>query len=95
MQVNISGLVGRAAQHLPQTADGLPVVETALAVKTNDGKDWFALQFVGTDLVEAAQAIRKGNTIAVTGNLTFDPLPDGSVASHKPVVTVSDLELLS
>ena len=42
-------------------------------------------------LVNAAQTIRKGDTIAVTGELTFEPLPDGSTAPFKPVVTVSDL----
>jgi hypothetical protein len=94
MQVTISGSIGRAPQSLPQTTDGLPVIEAALAVPTGDGKDWFALQFVGADLVDAAQVIRKGNTLAVTGDLTFEPLPDGSVASCKPVVAVSDLQLL-
>jgi single-stranded DNA-binding protein len=95
MQVTISGSIGRAPQPLPQTTDGLPVIEAAIAVKTGDGKDWFALQFVGIDLVDVAQAIRKGNTIAVTGELTFEPLPDGSIASFKPVVSVSDLQVLS
>ncbi len=93
MQVMISGLVGRAAQSLPQTTDGLPVVETALAVKTADGKDWFAIQFVGTNLVDAAQVIRKGDTIAVTGELTFEPSGNGSKVNSKPIVAVSDLEL--
>jgi single-stranded DNA-binding protein len=95
MQVTISGSIGRAPQPLPQTTDGLPVIEAALAVKTGDGKDWFAIQFVGTDLVDVAQAILKGNTIAVTGELTFEPLPDGSIASFKPVVAVSDFQVLS
>jgi single-stranded DNA-binding protein len=95
MQVTISGSIGRAPQSLPQTTDGLPVIEAAIAVKTGDGKDWFALQFVGADLVDVAQAIHKGNTIAVTGELTFEPLPDDSIASFKPVVSVSDLQLLS
>jgi hypothetical protein len=34
MLVNISGCIGRAPQSLPQTTDGLPVIEAALAVKT-------------------------------------------------------------
>jgi single-stranded DNA-binding protein len=92
MQVTISGSIGRAPQPLPQTTDGLPVIEAAIAVKTDDGKDWFAIQFVGTDLVEAAQVIRKGDTIAIAGYLTFEPLPDGSVTTFKPVVAVSDLQ---
>jgi hypothetical protein len=92
MLVMISGLVGRAPQFLPDTADGAPVVEAALAVKTSDGKDWFALQFSGTELVEAVRPVRKGDTIAVTGELSFEPLPSG-VAASKPVVAVSDLQL--
>jgi hypothetical protein len=95
MFVMLSGLVGRATQSLPQTADGLPLLEAALAVQTSDGKDWFALQFAGTILVDAARNIRKGNTISVTGELTFEPLPDGAVVPYKPVVAVSDLEVLS
>ena len=92
MLVTISGLVGRAPQSLPDTADGTPVVEAALAVRTSDGKDWFALQFAGTALIEAVRPLRKGDTIAVTGELSFEPLPDG-VAASKPVVAVSDLQL--
>jgi single-stranded DNA-binding protein len=92
MQVTISGSIGRAPQSLPQTTDGLPVLEAALAVPTGDGKNWFAIQFVGTDLVEAAQVIRKGDTIAIAGYLTFEPLPDGAVTPFKPVVAVSDLQ---
>jgi hypothetical protein len=92
MLVTISGLVGRAPQSLPDNVDGVPVVEAVLAVRTSDGKDWFALQFSGTELVEAVQPVRKGDTIAVSGELSFEPLPDG-VATSKPVVAVSDLQL--
>jgi hypothetical protein len=95
MQVTISGLVGRVAQSLPQTTDGLPVVEIAIVVPTSDGKDWFALQFVGIDLVNAAQAVRKDTTIRVTGDPIFEPLPDGSGALFKPVVNVLGLEVVN
>jgi hypothetical protein len=87
MQVNISGLVGRAPKCLPDDSSSL---EAALAVLTNDGKDWFAVRFSDA-FIEAAQTIRKGDTIAVTGELTFEPLPDSSTVLFKPVVTVSDL----
>lgn len=95
MLVTISGSIGRAPQPFPQTTDGEPVIEAALAVKTADGKDWFAIQFVGTNLVDAAQVIRKGDMVVVTGELTFEPLADASVAPSKPVVAVSDLQVLS
>ena len=87
MQVTISGLVGRAPKCLPDDSSSL---EAALAVPTSDGKDWFALRFSDA-FVDAAQTIRKGDTISVTGELTFEPLPDSSTAPFKPVVTVSDL----
>ena len=87
MQVNISGLVGRAPKCLP---DDSSILEAALAVTTSDGKDWFAVRFSDA-FVNAAQTIRKGDTISVTGELTFEPLPDGSTALFKPVVAVSDL----
>jgi hypothetical protein len=89
MLVTISGLVGRAPQCL---SDDRSILEAALAVPTSDGKDWFALRFTNAS-VEAAQAIRRGDTIAVTGVFTFEPLPDGSVAPFKPVVAVLDLQL--
>ena len=89
MLVNISGLVGRAPKCLPDDSSSL---EAALAVTTSDGKDWFAVKFSNA-LVNAAQTIRKGDTIAVTGELTFEPLPDGSTAPFKPVVAVSDLQV--
>jgi hypothetical protein len=94
MLVTISGLVGRAPQSLPhQTTDSLPVIEAALGVPIGDGKDWFAAQFVGADLVEDAQVIRKGNTLVVTGDLTFEPLSDGLTVPSKPVVAVSGLQV--
>jgi hypothetical protein len=93
MLVTISGLVGRAPQSLPQTTDGLPVIEAALGVPIGDGKDWFAAQFVGADLVEDAQVIRKGNTLVVTSDLTFEPLSDGSTVPSKPVVAVSGFQV--
>jgi single-stranded DNA-binding protein len=67
----------------------LPVVEAALGVVNSDGKDWYALQFAGA-LIEAAHSIRKGDTIAVTGELTFEPHADG--VGSKPIVTISDLQ---
>ncbi len=88
MQVTISGSIGRAPQCL---SDDRSILEAALAVPTGDGKDWFAVRFSNA-LVEAAQVIRKGDTIAIAGELTFEPLPDGSIAPSKPVVAVSDLQ---
>ncbi len=89
MQVNISGLVGRAPKCLP---DDSSILEAALAVTTSDGKDWFAVRFSDA-FIDAAQTIRKGDTISVTGELTFEPLPDDSTAPSKPVVAVSDLQV--
>jgi hypothetical protein len=91
MLVNISGCIGRAPQPFPDRADGLPVVEAALAVANSDGKDWYALQFIGDAWVRSAQHVQKNCTIAVTGELTFEPLPDTD--GFKPVVAVSDLQL--
>ncbi|PSB47463.1 single-stranded DNA-binding protein [Chamaesiphon polymorphus] len=89
MLVTISGLVGRAPQCL---FGDRAMLEAALAVPTGDGKDWFAVRFSNA-FVDAAQVIRKGDTISVTGELTFEPMPDGSIALFKPVVAVSDLQL--
>ena len=91
MQVNISGLVGRAPKCLPDDSSSL---EAALAVPTSDGKDWFAVRFSNA-LVNAAQTIRKGDTIAVTGELTFEPLPDGSTAPFTALPAVTRHTFLS
>jgi hypothetical protein len=91
MIVAISGRIGRAPQPLPDRADGLPVVEAALAVAYSDGKDWYAIQFFGDAWVRSAQQVQKNSTIAVAGELTFEPLPDTD--GFKPVVAVSDLQL--
>jgi single-stranded DNA-binding protein len=92
VQVMISGSIGRAPQSLPPTPDGLPVLEVALAVPTAEGKDWFALQFADAALIRSVQQVRKGDTLAVTGELKFEPIasaPD----RFKPVVSVADLQL--
>ncbi len=93
MLVTISGLIGRALQPLP-SADGTPpIFEAALAVESSGSKNWFALTFADAALVRVAQSVRQGDTIAVTGELTFAPMPDGAHRPFKPVVTVSDLQL--
>jgi hypothetical protein len=99
MLVMISGCIGRAPQSLPNNADGLPVVEAALGVASSDGKDWYAIQFIGEawvrssldDAQASAQQVQKNCTIAVTGELTFEPSVSGN--GFKPVVAVSDLQL--
>lgn len=93
MIVTISGRIGRALQPLP-TADGAsPILEAALAVESSGSKDWFALTFADAALVRVAQSVRTGDTIAVTGELAFAPMPDGADKPFKPVVTVCDLQL--
>ena len=91
MLVNISGCIGRAPQPLPDNADGLPVVEAALGVTNSDGKDWYAIQFIGDAWVRSAQQVQKNSTIAVAGELTFEPSVSGN--GFKPIVAVSDLQL--
>lgn len=92
MQVTISGSIGRAPQSLPQTTDGLPILEAALAVLTAEGKDWFALQFADAALIRSVQQVRKGDALAVTGELWFEPIASAT-DRFKPVVSVSDLQL--
>jgi single-stranded DNA-binding protein len=92
MLVTISGSIGRALQSLPQTPDGLTVLEAALAVPTAEGKDWFALQFADPTLIRSVQQVRKGDTLAVTGELKFEPIASAT-DRFKPVVSVSDLQL--
>ena len=64
--------------------------------KNNDQPDWFNLEIWGKTAQIAADYVRKGSLIGVTGSLKFDRWQDRNTGSNrsKPVIKVDQLDLL-
>ena len=78
---------------------GTVVCNLTLAVnrKTkNSEPDWFNLEIWGKTAQIAADYVRKGSLIGVTGSLKFDRWQDRNTGSNrsKPVIRVDQLDLL-
>ena len=78
---------------------GTVVCNLTLAVnrKTkNSEPDWFNLEIWGKTAQVAADYVRKGSLIGVTGSLKFDRWQDRNSGStrSKPVIRVDQLDLL-
>lgn len=99
MQVTLSGYTGRAASvsNVPRRDDSgfFQIAEAPLAVRVaEDTTDWYLLKFKGDSLVTAANYIKKGSQLSITGKLSFEDWndPDG-VRHSKPVVDVYEVQL--
>jgi single-strand DNA-binding protein len=92
-------LVGRAGRdpEVRYFESGSLVAEVSLAVRrTRDDTDWFNLKIWGKQAQTAADYVRKGSLIGVTGSLASESWTDratGEIRS-KPVVRVDRLDLL-
>ncbi len=64
--------------------------------RNNDEPDWFTLEIWGKTAQIAADYVRKGAQIGVTGSLKFDRWQDRSTGANRsmPVIRVDQLELL-
>jgi single-strand DNA-binding protein len=101
MSVNTINLVGRAGQD-PQVRyfeSGSVVVNFSLAVnrlKKDDQPDWINLEIWAKTAEIAAQYVKKGSLIGVTGSLKFEHWKDRTTGGDrkKAVVKVDRLELL-
>jgi single-strand DNA-binding protein len=102
MSLNSVTLVGRAGGD-PDTKyfeSGTVVTNVNLAVNRQTSKsdqpDWFSLEFWGKNAETAANYIRKGSLIGITGSLKFDHWTDRGTGTSrsKPVIRVERLELL-
>lgn len=64
--------------------------------KNNDQPDWFNLEIWGKTAQVAADYVRKGSLIGVTGSLKFDRWQDRSTGANRsrPVIRVDQLDLL-
>lgn len=102
MSLNVVTLVGRAGRdpEVKYFESGNVVCNLTLAVnrrtRNSDEPDWFNLEIWGKTAQIAADYVRKGSLIGITGVLKFDYWQDRStgVERSKPVIRVDRLELL-
>lgn len=102
MSLNTVTLVGRAGRdpEVKYFESGSVVCKLTLAVdrrrKNSDEPDWFDLEIWGKTAQVAADYVRKGGMIGVSGSLKFDYWKDRTTGADrcKPVVKVDRLELL-
>lgn len=102
MSLNTVTLVGRAGRdpEVKYFESGSVVCKLTLAVdrrrKNNDEPDWFNLEIWGKTAEVAANYVRKGSLIGVSGALKLDRWQDRSTGAERtsPVIRVDRLELL-
>jgi single-strand DNA-binding protein len=102
MSLNTVTLVGRVGgdPDVKYFESGSVVCKFSLAVnrvsRNNEQPDWFSLELWGKQAEVAANYVRKGGLIGVTGTLKFDTWSDRSTGVNrtKPVIRVERLELL-
>jgi single-strand DNA-binding protein len=94
-------LVGRAGRD-PEVSyfeSGSMVAKFTLAVNRrsrDDQPDWFPLEIWGKQAQVAADYVRKGSLLGITGSFKLDRWTDRTTGEErtKPVITVDRLELL-
>ena len=94
-------LIGRAGRdpEVRYFESGSNVANLTLAVnafKRDDPPEWFNLEIWGKQAQVAADYVRKGTQIAVTGRIKTEKWTDRTTGQErsKPVVVVNNLELL-
>jgi single-strand DNA-binding protein len=99
--VNSVALVGRAGKDpdVSYFEKGSMVAKFTLAVSRrsrDDQPDWFALEIWGKQAQVAADYVRKGSLLGITGSFKLDRWIDKSTGEErsKPVINVDRLELL-
>ena len=101
MAINSVTLVGRAGRdpEVRYFESGTVVANLTMAVNRrnrNDEPDWFNLEIWGKQAQVAADYVKKGSLIGITGSLKLDTWKDRNTGEDrkKPVVRVDRLELL-
>ena len=101
MAINSVTLVGRAGRdpEVRYFESGTVVANLTLAVNRgnrNDEPDWFNLEIWGKQAQVAADFVKKGSLIGITGSFKMDSWKDRNTGEdrNKPVVRVDRLELL-
>ena len=102
MEINTINLVGRAGREpdVRNFESGSTVANFTLAVNRisrNDEPDWFNLEIWGKQAQIAADYVKKGSLIGITGSFKIDSWKDKNTGEDrfKPVVRVDRLNLLS
>ena len=101
MGINSVTLVGRAGRdpEVRYFESGTVVANLTMAVNRmnrNDEPDWFNLEIWGKQAQVAADYVKKGSLIGITGSFKLDTWKDRNTGEdrNKPVVRVDRLELL-
>ena len=101
MEINTVNLVGRAGKEpdVRYFESGSVVANLTLAVNRrsrDEEPDWFNLEIWGKQAQIAADYIKKGSLIGITGSFKIDTWKDKSTGEnrHKPVIRVDRLNLL-
>ena len=101
MGINSVTLVGRAGRdpEVRYFESGTVVANLTMAVNRRnreDEPDWFNLEIWGKQAQVAADYVKKGSLIGVTGSFKMDTWKDRNTGEdrNKPVVRVDRLELL-
>lgn len=101
MSLNLVTLVGRAGRDpdVKYFESGNVVCNFSLAVnrmRRDEEPDWFELEIWGKTAQIAADYVKKGSLIGVTGALKFDHWADRNtgVQRSKPLIRVNKLDLL-
>lgn len=102
MSINTVNLVGRAGRDpdVRYFESGSVVCKFSLAVdrrsRNSDQPDWFTVEMWGRTAEVAANYVRKGSLIGVTGSLKFDHWTDRATGTPRsaPVIRVDRMELL-
>jgi len=101
MAVNSVTLVGRAGRdpEVRYFESGTVVANLTMAVNRrnrDDEPDWFNLEIWGKQAQIAADYVKKGSLIGITGSFKLDSWKDRNTGEerNKPVVRVDRLELL-
>lgn len=102
MTLNVVTLVGRAGQNpdVKYFESGSVKCSFTLAVnrmsRNSEEPDWFNLEIWGKTAEVAANYVRKGSLIGVTGSLKFEYWQDRATGAKrsKPVIAVDRLDLL-
>tara|TARA_B100000700_G_scaffold31_1_gene62 strand:- start:942 stop:1316 length:375 start_codon:yes stop_codon:yes gene_type:complete len=101
MALNSVTLVGRAGRdpEVRYFESGTVVANLTMAVNRrsrDDEPDWFNLEIWGKQAQVAADYVKKGSLIGITGSFKLDSWKDRNTGEdrNKPVVRVDRLELL-
>ncbi|AIQ98238.1 single-stranded DNA-binding protein [Prochlorococcus sp. MIT 0801] len=101
MGINSVTLVGRAGRdpEVRYFESGTVVANLTMAVNRrnrSDEPDWFNLEIWGKQAQVAADYVKKGSLIGITGSFKLDTWKDRNTGEdrNKPVVRVDRLELL-